>query len=339
MDGKGARSDRVIAGIAARQHGVVSIGQLRGAGVSDDAVRRRVRAGRLHRIYRGVYAVGHTGLSREGGWMAAVLACGGRMEDRGVRDREGERDGRSLWNEWRDTGTRADGWKVTDSRRLVALSHRNAAALWGLLPPQSGPIDISVTGYGGRKGHKGIRLHRSMTLAPATITRHRGIPVTTPARTIADLRRAAPPESSHRAGPARGGQGAISSKQLRRAIRQAEVLGLSIGAEAPPDRTRSELEGIFLKLCRRHGLPAPEVNVWIGSFEVDFLWRDRRLIVETDGYRYHRGRVAFEDDRDRDLELRGLGYEVVRLTYRQVVEDPERVARVLRGMLAAQNRR
>ena len=72
----------------------------------------------------------------------------------------------------------------------------------------------------------------------------------------------------------------------------------------------------------------------IDSFLVDFLWRDRRLVVETDGYRYHRGRAAFEDDRERDLKLRSLGYEVVRLSYRQVADEPERIAQTLRDLLA-----
>jgi len=74
--------------------------------------------------------------------------------------------------------------------------------------------------------------------------------------------------------------------------------------------------------------------VRIDSFLVDFLWRDRRLVVETDGYRYHRGRAAFEDDRERDLKLRSLGYEVVRLSYRQVADEPERIAQTLRDLLA-----
>ena len=72
----------------------------------------------------------------------------------------------------------------------------------------------------------------------------------------------------------------------------------------------------------------------IGPLEVDFLWRRQRLVVETDGYRYHRGRQAFEDDRGRDLELRGRGYEVMRVSYRQVIEDPKRIAMVLRRQLA-----
>ncbi len=77
----------------------------------------------------------------------------------------------------------------------------------------------------------------------------------------------------------------------------------------------------------------PEVNVWIGGVFVDFVWRERRLIVETDGYRYHRGRVSFENDRARDLQLRGHGFEVIRLTYSQVARKPKEIAGVLKKLL------
>jgi len=100
---------------------------------------------------------------------------------------------------------------------------------------------------------------------------------------------------------------------------------LRTGLDKGSERTQSELEHLFLRLCRRHRLPAPEVNVRIGSRIVDFLWRRQRLVVETDGYRFHRGSQAFEDDHERDLELRSLGYDIVRLTYRQVTTTPDRV--------------
>jgi len=86
-------------------------------------------------------------------------------------------------------------------------------------------------------------------------------------------------------------------------------------------------------LCRRHRLPRPEVNVRIGPYEVDFLWRAQRLIVETDGYRYHRGSQAFEDDHERDIGLRAHGCDILRFTYRQVTEDPGRVAAVVQREL------
>lgn|SRR6478609_94044 len=271
-----ANPDVVISQIAARQHGVVSVGQLRLAGLDKHSVMRRVRAGRLHSIHRGVYAVGHRSISQEGKWMAAALACG-------------------------------DG---------AVLSHRSAASLWGLLPARTAlNVDISVPGTGGKRKRSGIRLHRCASLSPAHVTKHRAIPATTPARTVSDLHNAiAPPE-------------------LRRARRQAAILGLPLEPDGVDDKTRSELEFLFLDLCRRHRLPAPEVNIRIGSLLVDFVWRSQRLIVETDGYRYHRGRVAFEDDRARDLKLRALGYDVIRLTHRQVMSSSEEVLAILKKAL------
>lgn len=211
----------------------------------------------------------------------------------------------------------------------AALSHRSAAALWDLLPQTGGRVDVTVPGYGGRARREGIRLHRSRSLLPAAVTLRSGIPVTTPARTISDLRRAAVRS---------GREGLIPPGELRRAIRQANVLGLTIGEDARRDRTRSDLERAFLRLCHRHRLPRPEVNVRVGRHLVDFLWRERMLVVETDGYRYHRGRAAFEDDRARDLELRTQGFEVVRLAEKQVHDDSKQVATALRRLLQCASR-
>jgi very-short-patch-repair endonuclease len=92
------------------------------------------------------------------------------------------------------------------------------------------------------------------------------------------------------------------------------------------DRTRSDLEALFLALVHHNGLPHPEVNVKIGRFEVDFLWRAQRLVVETDSWTYHRGSAAFYADGERDLELRAAGFTVLRFTDRQLEAVPERVA-------------
>lgn len=162
-------------------------------------------------------------------------------------------------------------------------------------------------------------MHRSPSLDARDITLRHGIPVTTPARTIADLRKAI----------AAGSAGAVSGRELRKAIRQANVIGLRLDNEDATDRTRSDLEQTLLSICRRHGMSQPEVNVRIGSFLVDFLWREERLVVETDSYRYHRGRVAFQDDRRRELELMRLGYSVLRLSETQIDEAPKRVGEVL----------
>lgn len=278
--------DHEIARIAAVQHGAISIAQLRLAGLTKTAVQKRCRAGRLHSLHRGVYAVGHIAPSHERRWMAAVLALVGGA-----------------------TGTVG-----------AVLSHRSAAELWGLLPAGDGPVDVSLPSRSGRGRRSGIRIHRPMSLEPVEITRRCGIPVTSPARTLADLRRTVP------------------DGVLRRAIRQADFLGLPTGSDVKSDGTRSELERRFLWLCRRHRLPTPAVNMRIGALTVDFCWVEEKLVVETDGYQAHRGRAAFEDDRARDLMLRALGYEVQHLSYRQVFDEGDGVAAVLRAVLTPTGR-
>ena len=200
--------DLAIARVAANQRGVIALEQLRAIGVDSPAITYRVQLGRLHRVHRGVYAVGHARLSNEGIWMAAVLACGPG----------------------------------------AALSHHAAATLWLMLPPHTRPVEVTVPGVGGRAKRKGIRLHRSSTLTQQETTLRRGIPVTTPSRTLIDLRSCATPED------------------LSKAQRQAEFRGYRIDdAElGEPDQTRSELERRFLRMCHTAPLPSPEVNVPIG---------------------------------------------------------------------------
>jgi very-short-patch-repair endonuclease len=154
------------------------------------------------------------------------------------------------------------------------------------------------------------------TLRPDHITIRWSIPVTNPSRTLQDLRRLLP------------------QPQFRAALQKAEYLGLPIEAEHEPDHTRSELERRFLALCRRHRIRTPEVNARIGPFTVDFLWSRSRLIVEVDGYRSHGSRAAFERDRERDLELKLRGYEVLRFTWLQLAERGAEVAAALRQLLS-----
>lgn len=197
----------------------------------------------------------------------------------------------------------------------AVLSHGSAAAHWALLRPLRGPVDVSVPTRGGRRRRAGIRVHRRPGLAAGDVTRHKGIPVTTPARTVADL------------------SGAVPPRLARRARRQAEMLGLHLD-DLGSDGTRSDLERDFLRFCERNGLPAPEVSVGIGRWTVDFVWRPHRLVVETDFYGYHRGSVAFEDDHRRDLELRRLGYLVHRYTGAQLRGHPAEIAAELGEILA-----
>ena len=155
-------------------------------------------------------------------------------------------------------------------------------------------------------------MHRAASLSPGQVTRRRGIRVPTPARTIEDLRGEVPPAL------------------VRRATRQAELAKYSLGPRVQGDRTRSDLERDFLRLCRRYRIPAPQVNVKAGRWTVDFLWRKPGIAVETDFHDYHRGRIAFRDDRARELDLRRYGFAVHRFSEEQVNERPEEVAADLR---------
>ena len=139
--------DALIARIAARQHGVIHISQLLACGLTHQGINRRVRAGRLHRIHRGVYAVGHAGLSNHGHWKAATLALG----------------------------------------PTAVLSHQSAAELWGMLKPRGGHPHVTLPGNGDRPRRNGHSAHRSSTLTKAETAMRDGIPVTTPTRTLEDL--------------------------------------------------------------------------------------------------------------------------------------------------------
>ena len=301
-------ADAEVARIAARQHGVIATKQLAEAGLGRMAVSERSRNGRLHRLHQGVYAVGHSGLNLHGRFMAAVLACG-----------EG-----------------------------AVLSHVSAAVLWGFLKPIDGPVHVSTPHTSGRARRRGIHLHRSPSLAgvthasssltepspspsyppqaggrrgrlsPRPTTHRHNIPVTTVNRTLQDLR----------------ATNFLPPHLLRRATRQAELAGNRLEGIAT-DRTRSDLESLFLALIAPHRdrIPAPEVNVQLGRHEVDFLWRSQRLVVETDSWTYHRGSAAFYSDGERDLELRSQGFTVLRYTDEQLENEPERVVADVRRAL------
>jgi very-short-patch-repair endonuclease len=275
MRNKLGGADATVAEIAARQHGVIEISQLLACGLTKQGIGRRVRAGRLHRVHRGVYAVGHAGLSSHGRWKAATLALGPN----------------------------------------AVLSHRSAADLWGMLREKGGLPQVTVPGTSDRPRRDGVIAHRSVSLTNDVWTLRDNIPVTTPSRTLSDLARVMEP------------------RLVRAARRQAEFDRLPLSPAHHSDRTRSDLERAFLALCRRHRLRPPEVNVRIGPHTVDFLWRPRRLIVETDGYGAHSGRQAFTDDRVRDAKLAVAGYRVHRFADWQLEHEPRAVAQTLRVLL------
>jgi predicted transcriptional regulator of viral defense system len=302
-------SHRDLAALAARQNGVFSLAQLEALGLTQNAVHKRAKRGQLHRIHRKVYAlVPPELLTRHGRYMAAVLACGPG----------------------------------------AVLSHRSAADRLELRATNRSGIDVTIPGTGSR-GFDGIDIHRSTTLdARLDTTIVDGIPCTTVARTLLDLCAVVPRRAVERAFDQaevmhRLDQRALESQLARNAKRSEAAIMRAIVEQhrAGSTVTWSKFEESFLAVCRDANVPTPEVNVWVTppdggpALQVDFLWRDARLIVETDGHATHGTRAAFERDRLRDQRLVAAGWRVVRITWRQLTEDPERVARLIVGLLAA----
>jgi very-short-patch-repair endonuclease len=293
-------TDHRIARLAAAQEGVVRHCDLLDLGLTQAQIRHRRDAGRLIDLHPEVYAVGHDRLSVAGLRLATVWTYGHK----------------------------------------AALSHRSAAAAWGLRASGGGRFEVTVATTAGLVERDGTRLHR--TGRPLETTRLGLLPITTPARTLLDL------------------AGVVPSHQLEAALKQADVLdlfdlvGLRAAVAAHPRHpgrrplstaldaaartelalTLSDLEELFRVLCARRGLSQPAANARLLRWRVDFFWPDQRLVVETDGWGTHKTRAAFEDDRKRDQALVVAGYRVVRFTYRQVVDTPDDVGAALARLLA-----
>lgn len=221
------------------------------------------------------------------------------------------------------------------------LSHRDAAALHGIRPPHHGPIDVTASGK--RASSRGIRAHQSRVLLRRDAVTVRGIPTTTVARTLADLADVVPPHQLEKAlNEAErlklldlGALEEVAARTRHRrgpgpaALRQALDRLTREGARV----TRSELEDRFLALLDAHDLPRPRTNVTVEGFEVDAHWPQHRLVVELDGWEWHRTRDAFERDHRRTTVLADAGLTVRRFTHRQVADEPDAVAASLRRLL------
>jgi very-short-patch-repair endonuclease len=178
------------------------------------------------------------------------------------------------------------------------------------------------------------------TLDDADVASCNRIPCTSLARTLVDLAGVVPPRVLRRAleqalilrifdrGPL---DAALARSNARRGMGTLRRLLAEFAYE--PAFTRSELERAFLELVRRAGLPSPVVNAFITGHEVDFHWPAHRLVVETDGGATHANAFAFERDRQRDLDLELEGWHVLRISWRQVIQEPHRVAAILRAWL------
>jgi very-short-patch-repair endonuclease len=201
-----------------------------------------------------------------------------------------------------------------------ALSHHSAAAVWGFRPPHEGDVHITATG----RTRRGVRVHRSASLKAAV---HLGLPLTTPTRTLHDLAPLLPQHDLDRAVEEAVIRGLAKPSELgtRPALRRATI--------AEPRLTRSEAERRLLKLIAAARLERPVTNVRVNGWEVDAFWPRHRLVVEVDGYAYHGNRAAFERDRRKDAALTAAGYRVVRITWRQIADEPHGTVAVLARLL------
>ncbi len=215
-------------------------------------------------------------------------------------------------------GTRAlgDGW---------------AAGLWRMLSEPPDPPEVRREGE-HRAGPRGVRVRRTATLEWTT---HRGVPVTTPAQTLLHLAATGHPglelalnEAFALRLTARHTIETLAATDRRGAARLRALLIDTRGF------TRQEAERRLRLLILKAQLPRPHYNAFVAGHEVDVLWPEHRLIVELDGWASHGHRRAFERDRAKDAELYAAGYDVIRVTWRQLTDEPEAVAARLGGALA-----
>jgi very-short-patch-repair endonuclease len=223
----------------------------------------------------------------------------------------------------------------------AVLSHRAAAALWGIRSPSGGAIDISVP----HRSRSSSDIRRHLASLPADeVTARYGIPVTTVPRTVFDLASVASEqgvEAALRESEYLELRDRLSLHDLldrypgHRGCRKVRTC-LARRAEAP-GRIRSPLEEVFLPFLRRHRLPIPRLNAWIQldgrSFQVDCLWEVPKQIVELDGFQSHGTRIAFREDRARDRILRVAGYSVTRIAWNQLKDEPTAIAADLQALL------
>ena len=203
--------------------------------------------------------------------------------------------------------------------------------MWGFRPSFNGLIHITAIGSDAGRDRRGIRAHRVSELDPRDIRRYQGIPITSPARALLEI---APDVTDREL------ERALDEALIKRLVTHAAIAAVvnayphrrgvgRLRAAADPGRptteTRSDGEEALLALIRRANLPAPEVNAKVGSYTADFLWPTQKVIVELDGYDYHRGRAAFERDHQRDAEHQRMGYLVIRITGRQLAREPEAI--------------
>ena len=289
--------DRRIADLARRQHGVVARRQLLTLEIGLEAVDHRLRAGKLHLVHRGVYAVGRPGLSQHGRWMAALLALPDSVLSH-------------------QSAAALLGLRPDQGRAHVTVPRRHGHARPGIVIHCVRTLDPR-----DRTEEEGIPV---TTVARTLLDLAEVLPFSQLHRTFEAAERLRILDMRSVAELIERSRGRHGLRPLRALVEHSRL---------PEPAARSELERRFLDLCDEAGLPRPAVNVLVAGFEVDALWPAERLVVELDGHEFHRTRPAFERDRARDAALVVAGYVVVRITYRRLLAEPARIADELRTLL------
>lgn len=292
----------MVAELARAQHGIVGRGQLLGLGIDSDAVKRRVRAGRLHPIYPGVYAVGHTAITKRGRWMAAVLASG-----EGAVLSHASAVG--LWGIW---GSGAGEAHVTVPRKT--RSQRSIRRHFFVLPDDERTVLAGIPTTSAARAVLDLAADKGAAAAESALREMEYLRIYGPVSLPALLER----YPRHKGTP-------IVRVCLERL------------ADDPGGRIRSDLEEAFLPFLDSHQIPRPRLNAWISidddRFQIDCLWPDAKLIGELDGFKSHGTKRAFRKDRRRDRRLGARGYHVVRITEDQILAEPREVAADLLALI------
>jgi len=287
--------DRAILDRARRQHGHVARWQLLELGVSRGLITGRLAAGAWVAVHTGVYCVGPRRNDPVSRAAAAVLACG----------------------------------------RGAVLSHSSAASLWELLPRWSGPMEVTTK---AKRTRPGITTHRCQSLLPRDVTRQRGVPTTSPARTALDVA----PTLTHKQ-LTRLVNDALRQKLLRPAA-LSDVLErnpyhpgtklLIRFIDSPNNPTNSDFEDEFLAFVEKYGLPRPEINFPFNGRKLDAFFPEHGVIVECDGWDFHKDRDAFEEDRERDTDHLDHRLITIRLTRQRLRATPDDEAARLKRILS-----
>jgi very-short-patch-repair endonuclease len=272
--------------LAGRQHGVVARRQLLALGFNPAEIQHRIGRGRLHVVTRGIYAVGWPRLTRERRWVAAALTCGND----------------------------------------AMLSHRSAAALWGISKEQRGRTDVSVKRRCELR-RPGLRVRGRPTLAEEDVASIDGIPVTGVVRTLIDLATELSPHDVERAVNEADKRDLIDPEALRAALdRYQGEPGAPLLRKLLDKRTfrlsDSDLEILFRPIAVEAGLPFPLSKQMVNGWEVDFYWPDLGLVIETDGLRYHRTASSQARDARRDRAHALAGMTSLRFTHYEVKHEP-----------------